>query len=87
MLTRNTIVKVKQMTEPEYDDREYKRLGNILLNDYRGNVRIAWDTHSLASFTYPRWFDDDTTATDGLTFMCVSNNDIEIIPDSAEAND
>ena len=74
-----------QITDPEYDDREYKRLGNILLNDYRGNIRIADKTHSLAAFTYPRWLDDDTSATDGLTFLWISNNDIQVV-DLPEVN-
>jgi hypothetical protein len=39
----------------------------------------------LAAFTYPRWLDDDTSATDGLTFLWISNNDIQVV-DLPEVN-
>lgn len=59
-----------------YDDREYMRLGNILLCDYRGMACVKDEGYTLVAFIYPRWFDDDTAATDGLTYIWVNNNDI-----------
>ena len=75
-------VRVVAITDPDYSDRDYKRLGNILLNDYRGCVHLTDPNLTLVAFTYPRWFDDDTTATDGLTFLWVRNEDLEVVEKS-----
>jgi hypothetical protein len=79
MFKRNSVVKVVSVTDPDYCPRQYKRLGNILLNDYRGSVCKSWESESLVKFNYPRWFDDDTTAPDGLTYLFVSNSDIALV--------
>ena len=76
----DAIVRVYQLTCPEYSDRVYNRLGRILLCDYRGNVCYPDTTHSLVAFTFPRWFDPDgCCVTDGRTYLSVSNNDFEIV--------
>ena len=72
-------VRVVAITDPDYSDRDYKRLGNILLNDYRGCVRLTDSNYTLVAFAYPSWFDDDTTATDGLTFLWVKNEDLQVV--------
>jgi hypothetical protein len=80
MLPLDSVVRVFQLTCPDYDDRDYSRLGQILLCDYRGQIRIADTTHSLVAFTFPRWFNPDgCCVTDGLTYLWVSNNDLEIV--------
>jgi len=80
MLPLDSVVRVVQLTCPDYDDREYTRLCQILLCDYRGRLCYPDATHSLVAFTFPRWFNPDASCvTDGLTYLWVSNNDLEIV--------
>lgn len=79
MIPYNAVVRVVQLTDLEYPDRDFSRLGVILLCDYRGSVRIPDVDFTLVSFTFPRWFDSDTSVTDGLTFLWVKNQDLEVV--------
>ncbi len=80
-MKEGSVVMVIGINDINYDDRHYNRLKNIQLHNYRGNIRILDKTHSLVAFTYPKWLDEDTTATDGLTFLWVNNNDITLVKD------
>lgn len=79
MIPLDAIVRVIQLTDSDYSGRDYSRLGVILLCDYRGRVTYPDTTHTQAAFTFPRWFDNDTCATDGLTYLWVKNEDLEVV--------
>jgi hypothetical protein len=80
MIPLDAIVKVVSLTDVDYPDRDYSRLGTILLCDYRGCVTYPDRTHTQAAFTFPRWFDPDGCCVyDGLTYLWVKNEDLQIV--------
>ena len=79
-IVEDAVVRLTGLTG-DYFAEHLRYLQEILRADYRGNVRLndIDCRHSLVAFTFPRSFDPVEVPRDGLKFLWVGWEDLEVM--------
>lgn len=80
LIVEDSVVRLTGLTG-DYLAGHLPYLREILKADYRGNVRLndLDCRYSLVAFTFPRSFDPAEVPADGLKFLWVSWEDLEVV--------